>query len=193
MVDALAARCRACNARVELHAIAAAADGRCPNCSMWFSEGWTLLLIEECGAVENLLAALVRSLRRLCGLPGNLELLPDELLANITGEVPWRRSIDTEPAKVAAQISELTRRLDDRAESAPTEITRDIRALATSLLGLATVLEANQEAVEPTRIGAGDAARDAARDLSQAADGLDAGDADLSGVRQGLRAAADAT
>src|SRR4051812_9800354 len=71
-VDALAARCRACDTRVELHAIAAGADGRCPNCSTSFSEGWTLLLIEECGAVEHLVAALVRSLRRLCGLPGNL-------------------------------------------------------------------------------------------------------------------------
>jgi hypothetical protein len=187
------ARCRACDARVELHAIAAGGDGRCPNCATPFSEAWTLLLIEECGAVENLVAALVRSLRRLCGLPGNLELQPDELLANLTAEVPWRLSIDTEPAKVTAQIGELTRRLDDNADPPPTGLTRDIRSLARSLLGLATVLEANQEAVEPTHIGAGDAARDAARDLSRAADWLDAGAADLAGVRQGLRAAADAT
>ena len=73
----LAGRCRACDARVELRSIVAGADGRCPSCDTPFSEEWTLLLVEECGAVENLTQALLRSLRRLTGLPGNLEVQPE--------------------------------------------------------------------------------------------------------------------
>ena len=59
--------------------LARAADGRCPGCGQLYSEDWTVLLVEECGAVENLTQALVRSLRRLTGLPGDLELQPEEL------------------------------------------------------------------------------------------------------------------
>lgn len=189
----LAGRCRACDARVELREIVTRGDGRCPACSTPFSEDWTLLLVEECDALEHLTEALVRSLRRLTGLPGNLELQPDELFANLSGEVPWGQSIDTEPAKVAAEIGRLAQRLDRHPTGPSAAFTDDIRTLATNLLALATVLEANQEAVDPTRVGAGAAARSAAHNLTEAADALDDGNPDLDALREGLRAAANAT
>jgi hypothetical protein len=189
----LTGRCRSCDTRVELRDIVAGADGRCPQCAVPFSEAWTVLLVEECAAVQNLTEALVRSLRRLTGLPGNLEVQPEELLANLTNEVPWRQSIDTEPAAVASEIRQLAARLDKSPAGPPPLFAGDLRAVAARLIGLATMLDSNQEAVDPTQTGAGGPARDAARILTDAADTIDRGLPDLVALRRDLQQAADAT
>lgn len=189
----LAGRCRACDTRVELRDIVAGADGRCPNCSALFSENWTLLLVEECGAVESLSEALVRSLRRLAGLPGNLEVQPEELFANLTDEVPWGRSIDTEPGAVAKEITDLVARLDESLGEPASMFADDLRVLAARLVGLATMLDSNQEAVDPSATGAGQPAREAARALTDAADAIDEGGSDLTALRRNLQQAADVT
>jgi hypothetical protein len=150
-----------------------------------------VLLVEECEAVERLTHALVRSLRRLCGLPGNFELQPDEILLNLTGDVPWRQSIDTDPGRVASEIRALTDRLDRNDAPLPS-LAEEIRTLATQLIQLSSILDANQEATEPTQLGAGLAARDAGRALDSAATAIEGGESDASALRSGLRAAARA-
>jgi hypothetical protein len=188
-MDPMLARCRSCSARVELAEIAERHDGRCPSCGAVFSEGWTNLLVEECGAIDQLVNALVRSLRRLSGLPGRLELEPDALMKNLLIEVPWRVSIETEPALVESEIDHLVRSLEASIGSGHAPDSAGVRALANRLLGLATVLEANQEATDPAGSGAGNAARDAAATLEDAAAAIDRGQADADDLRQRLEAA----
>lgn len=176
----------------ELRSVAQAGDGNCPNCGLALTERWTVLLVEECQAVEQLGHALVRSLRRLCGLPGNLEVHPDELVSNLVSEVPWSAHIDTEPGLVAAEIQRLTREVSH--ETAPPDAFADeLRALAARLMGLATVFDANQEATDPTHSGAGGAARDAAGKLEAAAVAIDRGEGNATNVREALANAATAT
>jgi hypothetical protein len=189
-VEPLAARCRACGSRTALAVLASVADGRCPGCGELYSERWTVLLVEECGAVEHLAQALVRSLRRISGLPGNLELQPDALFANLRDEVPWGRSIDAEPALITAEIERLSERLETT--ELPPGIAAEVQALAGRLASLATMLDAHQEATDPDRVGAGRAALRAARRLDEAVDALVEGRGDAEGVRTRLRDAADA-
>jgi hypothetical protein len=148
-------------------------------------------LVEECEAVEHLAQALIRSLRRLCGLPGNLELQSDEILLNLTGDVPWRQSIDTDPGRLADEIKALTDRLD-RDDAPLSSFAREIRAVATQLIQLSTVLDANQEATAPTQVGAGVAARDAADALDSAIRAIEGGESDTSALRHSLSDAARA-
>lgn len=185
----LRARCRSCGANVTLEELAGAGDGLCHGCNQPFSEQWTMLLVEECAAVEQLSQALLRSLRRLTGLPGNLELQPDELFANLRDEVPWGQSIDNESQLVAAEIERLTRRLDDGHITA--DIADDLSRLANRLTGLATILEAHQEATDPGNRGAGQVALANARHLDDAVNGIRDGTADPQAVRRRLQAAAD--
>jgi hypothetical protein len=173
--------------------LAAEGDGLCPSCAAPFSKDWTLLLVEECATTEHLTHALVRSLRRLTGLPGNLELQPDELMTNLSTEVPWGQSIEREPAAVAASIRRLAARIDDETQAPPSAFLDDIHALVAMLMGLVTILDANQEAVDPTNTGAADAVRDAARQLRQTADALVDGETDLTSLRDSLHLAIRST
>jgi len=186
----LTARCRTCDSRTQLDDIVRARAGICPHCQTPWSAEWTLLLVEECEAIENLHHALIRSLRRLCGLPGNLELQPEELLANLTAEVPWHRSIETEPGLVAAELHELTQQLDGCAEI-PASLADQIRAASARLVGLATMLDANQEATTPGGTAAGAAARNAGHTLNTAAENIESGDPDSAALRRSLRDAAN--
>jgi hypothetical protein len=189
----LTAHCRSCEAHLELRQIAQDRTGTCPQCGVFLSEPWTVLLVEECEAIEQLGNALVRSLRRLSGLPGNLEVHSDELLSNISNEVPWRQHIETEPRLVATEIQRLTEILEVAADPLPESFAHDLRTLATRLLGLASILDANQEATDPTGTGAGDAAREAASGIATAAAALERGESDAGVLRRRLADAATAT
>jgi hypothetical protein len=192
-MEPLIARCRSCDARVALIEIAERQDGRCPGCGEPFSPGWTNLLVQECEAIDQLVNALVRSLRRLTGLPGTLELEPETLVMNLMNDVPWGRSIDTEPALVATAIEAFGRTLDEAQEGTSRIVGADVRTLASKLLNLAMVLDANQEATEPSMSGAGEAARLAAAQLDEVAADLDRGTADHEDLRVKLEAAARTT
>lgn len=181
----LTARCRSCHATTELNDIVIARTGQCPSCHHPWSEQWTNLLVEECEAIENLTHALTGSLRRLCGLPGNLELQPDELFANLTSEVPWHQSIDTEPGLVAAELRQLTDRLDST-DAIPASLVDEIRDASTRLIKLATILDANQEATRPDGPTAGAATRAAGHALHQAATAHQAGGPDDGALRRRL-------
>jgi hypothetical protein len=192
-MEPLLARCRSCDARVCLAEIAERHDGRCPGCGVSFSAEWTNLLVEECEAIDQLANALIRSLRRLAGLPGNLELQSEQLMKNLIDEVPWGQSIDTEPTLVAEQIAALVRSLDQSPAPIDHTLVANVRTLTTKLLGLATVLDANQEATRPSRRGAGSAARDAAASLDEVADAIDRGESDAAELRKQLEAASRTT
>lgn len=186
----LCGRCRTCDSRFALREVAEARNGLCPRCAEPLSDQWTVLLVEECDAVEGLAEALIRSLRRLAGLPGNLELQHDELFTNLETEVPWHESIESEPDLVTREIDRLLQLLDGY--TPPEELTNDVRMLANRLVGLATVLDANQEATDPAQTGAGAAARAAAEHLGDIADAIERGEPD-SALRLGLQRAAGAT
>jgi len=183
---ALTARCRSCDSRTQLDDIVRSRSGVCPHCETPWSAEWTLLVVEECEAIENLLHALIRSLRRLSGLPGNLELQPEELLANLTAEVPWHQNIETEPGLIAAELNELTEQLDGCSEIPPS-LLAEIRAASERLVRLATMLDANQEATTPGGTTAGAAARHAGNALNRAVDNIEAGDPDSGALRCSLR------
>lgn len=185
----LHARCRACDDAFPVDALASARDGRCPRCSTPLSPGWDMLLVEECAAAETLSHALVRSLRRLTGLPGNLELRPDELFDNLTNEVPWHQSIDSEGELVASDIAALVAELDHGTVLTP-QMAEPVRQLAARLARLATLLDANQEATRPGETDAGGVARAAAQQLGDAATGIEGGDDDQTALRRGLERAA---
>jgi hypothetical protein len=119
-------------------------------------------------------------------LPGNLELRPDELMTNLSTDVPWGQSIDREPAAVASSIRHLAARIDDDTQAPVSSFLDDIHALVALLMGLVTILDANQEAVDPTNTGAGDAVRAAARQLRQTANALVEGETDLATLRDSL-------
>ena len=63
------------------------------------SPEWTSMLLEQSRTADRAMTVLVRALRRLNGLPGNLELLPHSVLRNLFEEVGWEEefSNDSDP------------------------------------------------------------------------------------------------
>ncbi|HEY8524460.1 MAG TPA: hypothetical protein VIL48_05835 [Acidimicrobiales bacterium] len=78
-----AARCRRCRGELALVELAGARDGRCPRCGRRLTEGWAGLLRTEAVRADIARRQLVRSLRRLAGIPGHLEIRPHPLAAEV--------------------------------------------------------------------------------------------------------------
>lgn len=165
----LMARCRACAASFTLESLAIERTGCCPGCGRELSPGWTTLLVEEAENIETLRAAFIRALRRLAGLPGLLEVVPDAVIRDIE-EVPWQRNITTEPARLSEQVRRVRVSWErDRAEgidSAESEIPNQLRALADDFLELGRVMDLHQEATGLAGSPAGQVARELAERLS---------------------------
>lgn len=171
----LMARCRACTAEFPLKSLAIDRTGCCPGCDAELSPGWTNLLIEEADNIETLRSAFIRALRRLAGLPGLLEVMPDAVLQDIN-EVPWRRNITTEPARVLEEVRRVRASWErGRAEgidTADSEIPTKLQALANSFLELGRVMDLHQEATGLAGAPAGQVARDLAEQLSDDAESI---------------------
>ena len=97
-VSPIEARCRHCAREFRLSDLLSAADGVCPYCARLLSPEWTSLLLQESRTADEAMMALVRALRRLVGLPGNLELLPHSVLRNLFEEVGWEEEFSNDPA-----------------------------------------------------------------------------------------------
>lgn len=169
------ARCRACTTAFPLESLAVDRTGRCPGCNRELSPGWTNLLVEEADNIETLRAAFIRALRRLAGLPGLLEVIPDAVLRDIN-EVPWQHNITTESARLSEEVRQVRASWErDRAQgidSAESEIPGKLQALATSFLELGRVMDLHQEATGLGGAPAGQAARELAEALSDDAESL---------------------
>ena len=98
------ARCRHCAREFYLSDLLPAADGACPHCARLLSPEWTSLLLEESQTADEAMMVLVRTLRRLVGLPGNLELLPHSVLRNLFEEVGWEEEFSNDPAGAQEEL-----------------------------------------------------------------------------------------
>jgi hypothetical protein len=98
------ARCRHCAREFSLSDLLPAADGVCPHCARLLSPEWTSLLLAESQTADEAMMLLVRTLRRLVGLPGNLELLPHSVLRNLFEEVGWEEEFSSDPARAQEEL-----------------------------------------------------------------------------------------
>jgi hypothetical protein len=103
-VSPIEARCRHCTHEFSLSDLLPAADGVCPHCAKLLSPEWTSLLLEESRTADEAMMVLVRALRRLVGLPGNLELLPHSVLRNLFEEVGWEEEFPNDPAGAQEEL-----------------------------------------------------------------------------------------
>jgi RNA polymerase subunit RPABC4/transcription elongation factor Spt4 len=157
MAEPIEARCRRCHRDFYLFELLERRDGECPRCRHPLSADWTFLLIEETDRAERAQREFLRALRRLVGLPGNLEIKPRSILRNVLDEVGWEEELADEPEIIFEQV----RHLEDKAkewrqlteqqkqEQAP-YIVDLVRHLATRLLrDEATGLDVIGEAADP--------------------------------------------
>jgi hypothetical protein len=103
-VSPIEARCRHCAREFCLSDLLGALDGACPHCARLLSPEWTSLLLEESRTADKAMMLLVRALRRLNGLPGNLELLPHSVLRNLFEEVGWEEELSNDPAGAQEEL-----------------------------------------------------------------------------------------
>ena len=91
------ARCRHCTNDFPISDLLLAVDGGCPVCGWTLSPEWTMMLREESRNADTAMMLLVRALRRLYGLPGNLQLLPHSVFRNLFEEVGWEQELPVDP------------------------------------------------------------------------------------------------
>jgi hypothetical protein len=91
------ARCRHCTSDFPISDLLLAVDGRCPICGWTLTPEWTIVLQEESRNADAAMMLLVRALRRLYGLPGNLQLLPHSVFRNLFEEVGWEQDLSVDP------------------------------------------------------------------------------------------------
>ena len=180
-------KCRRCGRELYLFQLVEAHDGRCPNCGHLLTPEYTSLLLDEAARADRLERELVASLRRLVGLPGNLEVIPHSVLRNLFEEVGWEEDVAGDRELVRQEVDELRRWLDRFMQLSDTEkeahargLTSGLRRLGQRLHGLGHRLEAQRAEATSDRDHASRAAtvgelRHAASQLDTAADAISAG------------------
>lgn len=168
----LVARCRTCAGEFEIADLAETRDGACPVCGAELSPGWTILLVEEAEKLQTVHDALLRCLRRLAGLPGNLQMTPAPFWQNLLEQVPWEDQLATQPRRIAAEIERARGSLEaSRTEPA----VEQLRRLADQMRTLALLLDIHQDLTGAGGSPAGDAARASASELERGAAELGSG------------------
>jgi hypothetical protein len=136
-VTPIEARCRRCHGELHLYELVEGGSGECPRCQRPLSPDWTPVVLEESKRADPALRALVASLRRLVGLPGNLDLLPSSVLRNLIQEVGWEQDLAAEPEVVGQEVRRLRRQLEAWEALDPAEQRAGQGGLAASLRALA--------------------------------------------------------
>ena len=103
-VSPIEARCRHCAREFCLSDLLDRQDGACPHCANLLSPEWTSMLFEQSRTADRAMTVLVRALRRLNGLPGNLELLPHSVLRNLFEEVGWEEEFSNDSALAQEEL-----------------------------------------------------------------------------------------
>lgn len=91
------ARCRHCANEFPLSDLLLTVGGTCPLCGWTLSPEFTSMLREESRNADDATMLLIRALRRLNGLPGNLQLLPHSVFRNFFEEVGWEQELPKDP------------------------------------------------------------------------------------------------
>lgn len=121
-------------------------DGRCPRCSTLLSPEWTEVLLDHASRAEASEQALVLSLRRLVGLPGNLVLLPHSVIDPLLEEVGWEEKMaEQQPDRLAEEVRHVRLALEQWEDLMPAA---DRRSLATRLGSLAAHLRRSANETE---------------------------------------------
>ena len=103
-VSPIEAKCRHCASEFSLSDLLDTPDGACPHCARLLSPEWTSMLLEQSRTADRAMTVLVRALRRLNGLPGNLELLPHSVLRNLFEEVGWQEEFSNDSALAQEEL-----------------------------------------------------------------------------------------
>lgn len=105
-------KCRHCTSDFPISDLLLAVDGRCPVCGWTLSPEWTTMLQEESRNADTAMMLLVRALRRLYGLPGNLQLLPHSVFRNLFEEVGWEQDLSVDPDYAGQELRLLRLQLE---------------------------------------------------------------------------------
>lgn len=170
MAIPIQARCRRCGRDFYLYELLQQQTGNCPRCGWPLAPEYTALMLEEAARAERAQKELVTALRRLVGLPGNLDLKPYSVLRNLFDEVGWEQDLMAEPELVKAEIEQLRRQaerwaqlLDDDDETGAADLVESLRSMARRLR------RAAQDRTQPAALNT------AAASLETTADSLEAG------------------
>lgn len=152
------ARCRRCGALFDLKELTEARTGRCPQCDRLLSPDWTSELLEKAKVADASLGALVKALRRLNGLPGNLRLLPHSVVRNLFEEIGWEETLAAEPGALEDEIRLVRHELQLWQRLTPADHNRrDVSRLARRLRRLANRLY-QADHLSPASSGGGESA-----------------------------------
>ena len=97
-------RCRHCGSVFSLRDLLLERTGRCPACEVLLSPDWTGVLLEEATTAEQSQDRLIGALRRLVGLPGQMEVLPGSLIRNLFDEIGWDEELKSDPEIVEREL-----------------------------------------------------------------------------------------
>jgi hypothetical protein len=111
-VTSIEARCRRCRQDFELIELRTQHNGTCPRCGWALAPDWTDKLLYDATAADAGLRLLVRSLRSMSNLPGNVALQPHSVLRNLVGEVGWEDDLTDDPDMLERALHEVRRLLD---------------------------------------------------------------------------------
>lgn len=106
-VTSIEARCRACRKDFHLFEVRDERSGRCPRCGAMLTLDWTDKLIYDATAADAALHHLVRALRSMHNLPGNVALRPQTVLRNLFEEVGWEHDLAKDPEMLQEELREL--------------------------------------------------------------------------------------
>jgi hypothetical protein len=152
------ALCRHCASKFDLGELTEAGAGRCPFCNILLSPDWTNVLLENAALALRAQTSLVKALRRLNGLPGNLRLLPHSVLRNLFEEIGWEQKLAAEPSTLEDEIRLIRMELEYWQHLDPAERNRRDRvAMSDRLRALANRLHATQSEAAASTASGGDA------------------------------------
>jgi hypothetical protein len=152
------ALCRHCASKFDLGELTETRAGRCPFCNTLLSPDWTNVLLENAALALRAQASLVKALRRLNGLPGNLRLLPHSVLRNLFEEIGWEQKLAAEPSTLEDEIRLIRMELEYWQHLDPAERNRRDRvAMSDRLRALANRLHATQSDAVASTASGGDA------------------------------------
>jgi hypothetical protein len=110
-VSPIAARCRRCADDFFLFELLDIRDGNCPRCGWSLTRDWTEKLLEEARRADAAQLHLVRALRAIRALPGNVVPRPSTVLRNLFEEVRWQEDLIADPILLEDELEEIRRQL----------------------------------------------------------------------------------
>jgi len=106
-VTSIDARCRHCRQDFHLSEVRDERRGTCPHCGSPLTPDRTDKLIHDATAADAALHHLVRALRSMNHLPGNVALRPHTVLRNLFEEVGWKHYLAQDPELLQEELCEL--------------------------------------------------------------------------------------